>query len=74
MELIYLSTMTVQGVMPRDAEFKQTLRADSHGFSLHAAVRCGADDRQSLEQLCRYIHARRWPTNAYKPTPLARSC
>ena len=27
----------------------------SHGFSLHAAVRCGADDRQSLEQLCRYI-------------------
>ena len=25
------------------------------GFSLHAAVRCGADDRQALEQLCRYI-------------------
>jgi Putative transposase len=25
------------------------------GFSLHAAVRCGADDRKSLEQLCRYI-------------------
>ena len=24
-------------------------------FSLHAAVRCGADDRRSLEQLCRYI-------------------
>jgi hypothetical protein len=23
--------------------------------SLHAAVRCGADDRQALEQLCRYI-------------------
>ena len=22
---------------------------------LHAAVRCGADDRQALEQLCRYI-------------------
>ena len=21
----------------------------------HAAVRCGADDRQALEQLCRYI-------------------
>lgn len=25
------------------------------GFSLHAAVRCDADDRQALEQLCRYI-------------------
>ena len=25
------------------------------GFSLHAAVRCGADDRKSLEQLCRTI-------------------
>jgi hypothetical protein len=47
--------LTVQGVMPRDADFKQTLCADSHGFSLHAAVRCGADDRQALEQLCRYI-------------------
>ena len=22
---------------------------------LHAAVRCGADDREALEQLCRYI-------------------
>ena len=30
--------LTVQGVMPRDADFKQTLCADSHGFSLHAAV------------------------------------
>ena len=36
-------------------DFKQTLCADSNGFSLHAAVRCGADDRQALEQLCRYI-------------------
>ena len=24
-------------------------------FSLHAAVRCGAEDRQALGQLCRYI-------------------
>ena len=41
--------------MPRDADFKQTLCADSNGFSLHAAVRCAADDRKALEQLCRYI-------------------
>jgi len=26
-----------------------------NGFSLHAAVRCGADGRKALEQLCRYI-------------------
>ena len=25
------------------------------GFNLHAAVRCAAEDRQALEQLCRYI-------------------
>jgi hypothetical protein len=41
--------------MPRDADFEQYLFADISGFSLNAAVRCGADDRQALEQLCRYI-------------------
>ena len=43
--------------MPRDAEFKQHLCADIDGFSLHAAVRCGADYRQALEQLCLRISA-----------------
>ena len=33
--------LTVQGVMPRETDFKQTLCADIDGFSLHAAVRCG---------------------------------
>jgi hypothetical protein len=47
--------LTVQGAMPRDADFKQHLCADIDGFSLHAAVRCGAGDRQALEHLCRYI-------------------
>ena len=47
--------LTLRGAMPRDAEFKQNLCADIDGFSLHAAVRCGADDRHGLEQLCRYI-------------------
>ncbi|MBL8342835.1 MAG: transposase, partial [Rubrivivax sp.] len=47
--------MTVQGAMPRDTDFKKTLCADIDGFSLHAAVRCDADDRQGLEHLCRYI-------------------
>ena len=40
--------LTLQGAMPWDADSKQTLCADSNGFSLHAAARCGADDRQAL--------------------------
>ena len=47
--------LTLQGAMPRQTDFKQTLCADMQGFSLHAAARCGAEDRQALEQLCRYI-------------------
>jgi Putative transposase/Transposase zinc-binding domain len=31
------------------------LCANRHGFSLHAAVRCGAEQRKPLEHLCRYI-------------------
>ena len=31
------------------------LRANAHGFSLHAAVHWRADERLELEQLCRYI-------------------
>ena len=41
--------------MPRESDFTQALCADNNGFSLHAAVRCAANDRQALEQLCRYI-------------------
>ena len=32
--------LTLQGAMPREKDFKQTLCADVQGFSLHAAVRC----------------------------------
>ncbi len=45
----------LQGALPRETDFKQTLCAGSNGFSLHAAVCCGADERQALEQLCRDI-------------------
>ena len=47
--------LTLQGAMPRETDFNQILCADMQGFSLRAAVRCGAEDRQTLEQLCRYI-------------------
>jgi hypothetical protein len=47
--------LTLQGAMPWETDLNQTLCADNNGFSLHAAVRCAADDRHALEQLCRYI-------------------
>ena len=46
--------LPVQGLMPRDADFKQKLCADSNGFSLHAAVRHWAEARK-VEPLCRYV-------------------
>ena len=47
--------LTEQNAMPRDAGFEQALCDNMNGFSLHDTVRCGADERQALEQLCRYI-------------------
>ena len=41
--------------MPRETDFEQPRCADISGFSLHAAVRCAADDRQAPEQPCRHI-------------------
>jgi hypothetical protein len=41
--------------MPREPVFKQDPCADVNGFSPHAAVLRGADERPALEQLCRYI-------------------
>ena len=41
--------LTVQSAMPGETDFEQSLFADVQGFSLHAAVRCGADDRQPLQ-------------------------
>jgi len=38
-----------------DLQFTGLDCAYHQGFSLHAAVRCEADERQRLEQLCRYI-------------------
>jgi hypothetical protein len=37
--------LAVQAAMPRDTDFKKTLCAYIDGLSLHAAVRCDADDR-----------------------------
>ena len=39
----------------RDEKTTVALCAGAHGFSLHAAVRCGAHQRKELERLCCYI-------------------
>ena len=40
--------------LPSSSEFEQGL-ARANGFSLHAGVVAGADERDKLERLCRYI-------------------
>jgi Putative transposase len=50
-----LKVLTLQGALPRQASGKQKLCANSQGFRLHAAVRCGAGQKKTLERLCRYI-------------------
>ena len=47
--------VTIGGAMPREGTAGQLLRADIDGFSLHAAMRVEPNDRQRLEQLCRYL-------------------
>lgn len=37
--------------LPRDADSEQVPCAEVSDFGLHAAVRCGADERQTLERL-----------------------
>lgn len=49
------TVFTVQGAMPRNDARAQALCADRQGFSLHAAVPCGTDERLRLEQLWRTI-------------------
>ena len=39
----------------REPHRSRDLCANLQGFSLHAGVRCEANDRQGIEQLCRYI-------------------
>ena len=49
------TAMLEQPPQPSRPAAKKKLCADHLGFSLHAAVRIGADKRARLERLCRYI-------------------
>jgi Putative transposase len=50
--------LTLREAMPVDTDSdyeSKPLCANEQGFSLHAAVRCHANERLKLERLCRYI-------------------
>ena len=47
--------LTLQTVPSSDAQDTQQRCANEQGFSLHADVRCAMNQRNKLEQLCRYI-------------------
>jgi hypothetical protein len=47
--------LSLQSLSPPSEPASPALCAKAHGFSLHAATRCAADQRNELEQLCRYI-------------------
>ena len=47
--------LSLQSLPSRARPSDSELRVNAHGFSLHAAVRWGANQRKELEQLCRYI-------------------
>ena len=47
--------LSLQSMPSTDKPSTPGLCANLHGFGLHAAVRWGADQRQQLENLCRYI-------------------
>ena len=50
-------TLRVQapGVLSTAAQLTKRLTATRDGFSLNAAVACGAGERKKLERLCRYV-------------------
>ncbi len=47
--------LTLQSVSSYERKPSQQRCANEHGFSLHAEVRCAMNQRNKLEQLCRYI-------------------
>jgi hypothetical protein len=63
--------LTLQGVIPLEKNFKQTLYADINGFSLHAAVPTSA--RRS-SNCAATSPALLWPTNGCSATRPDRLC
>ena len=53
--LIDLGDTSIYRRMRLDRDGRALRGGAQSDFSLHAAVRCGADQRKALEHLCRYI-------------------
>jgi len=47
--------LSLQSVPSVDVQHTQKRGVSEQGFSLHAKVRCAMNQRNNLEQLCRYI-------------------
>ena len=52
---LYKKVLTLKTVPTHEEQHGQQRCADEQGFSLHAEVRCAMNQRNKLEQLCRYI-------------------
>ncbi len=65
--------LTLREALPieTDSDYdRKPLCANEQGFSLHAAVRCHANERLKLERLCRYIT--RQATTKSRPNTVGR--
>ena len=53
--------LSLQTVLPGAPEINSPRCVSDLGFSLHANTACGAQDRSTLERLCRVLPAQLWP-------------
>ena len=66
--------LTVQGAMPREKDFKQTLCADIDGLSLHAACAAAPMTGRRWSNCAATSPVRHRPADGCKPTPPDRWC
>ena len=66
--------LSLQSLPSPDKSSTPDLCAKLHGFTLHAAVRWGADQRQQLEHLCRYITRPAIANERLKRNGAGKSC
>jgi hypothetical protein len=52
--------LSLQTIPSQEAPPTPQRCVNAQGFSLHAEVRCGINQRHKLEHLCRYITRIRW--------------
>ena len=66
--------LSLQTIPSFDAQDTPQHCVNQQGFSLHAAVRCAMNQRNKLEQLCRYITRLPSPINGSNSTAPVMSC